>query len=308
MDNEKSIPDNNRKIIYLINPISGTENKNALSRKIEKLTSEAGIPYEILPTKASGNYHHLKNKIAEEKVTDIVICGGDGTINQVAAALQGDDINIGIIPMGSGNGLALAAGIPRGIDKALQVIFKNESAFIDSFYINQRFSCMLCGLGFDAQVALNFSKQKRRGLQTYVIETLRNFFVAKPYPFTLIDRDTKFSSNAYFISIANGNQFGNNVRIAPRASLNDGLLDIVVVNKMSKLKILYSLFRQLRVGQVVPVADKRFHNKDIHYFQSRKLSILNPANAPFHLDGDPCETSEKFEIEVIPNAFRLLQP
>ena len=167
---------------------------------------------------------------------------------------------------------------------------------------------MLCGLGFDAQVALDFSKKKKRGLQTYILQTLKNFFIAKPYPFTIIDQDTKFASNAYFISIANSNQFGNNVRIAPEASLNDGLLDIVIVNKMSKLKVLFSLIRQLRLGQVVPIADKNFHNKDIHYFQSKKLVILNPAEAPFHLDGDPCETSKRFDIEVIPNAIRLLQP
>lgn len=297
-----------RKIIFLVNPISGTKNKNALVNKIESLTSEQGIDFEIGPTNAEGNYLFLKEMIADHKITDVVICGGDGTINQVAAALQGDNINIGIVPMGSGNGLAMAARIPKETSKALQVIFKNMPAPIDSFYINGRFSCMLCGLGFDAQVAHDFAKKKRRGLRTYVIQTLKNFFIAKPYPFTIIDEDVEFSSTAYFISIANGNQFGNNVRIAPRASLNDGLLDIVVVNKMSKLRMLYTLIRQLRLGQVVPVAEKKFHSKDIHYFQSNKLSILNPGNAPFHLDGDPCGTAKRFDIQVIPNAFRLLQP
>jgi len=297
-----------RKIIYLINPISGTKNKNELSRKIEALTAEAGIQFQIHPTNAEGDYLFLKDIIAREGITDIVICGGDGTINQVASALQGDDVSLGIIPMGSGNGLAMAAGIPKNIRKALQVIFENRTAHIDSFYINGKLSCMLCGLGFDAQVALDFSKKNRRGLQTYVLQTLKNFFIAKPYPFTIIDQEIEFTSNAYFISIANSNQFGNNVRIAPKASLDDGLLDIVIANKMSKLKMLFSLFRQLRLGQVVPIADKKFHNKDIHYFQSKKLVVLNPADAPFHLDGDPCETSRKFDIEVIPNAIRLLQP
>ena len=297
-----------RKIVYLINPISGTKNKGRLSKQIERLTSEAGIPFHIYSTNAAGDYLFLKDIITDQKITDVVICGGDGTINQVASALQGDDVNIGIIPMGSGNGLAMAAGIPKNTRRALSIIFTGQPSFVDAFYINGKFSCMLCGLGFDAQVAYDFSKKKMRGLMTYVLQTLKNFFIAKPYPFTIIDHETEFSSNAYFISIANSNQFGNNVRIAPKASLNDGLLDIVVVNKMSKLKMLYSLIRQIRLGQVVPVADKKFHSKDIHYFQSSKLSVLNPADAPFHLDGDPCETSKKFEIEIIPNAFRLLQP
>lgn len=297
-----------RKIIYLINPISGTKDKNALIREVDKLTSEAGFQFQIQPTNAQGDYLFIKNIIADEKITDVVICGGDGTINQVAAALQGEKINVGIIPMGSGNGLAMAARIPKNTRRALQVIFNNQSSPIDSFYINGKFSCMLCGLGFDAQVAHDFSKKKKRGLRTYILQTLKNFFVAKPYPFIIIDKEIEFSSNAYFISIANSNQFGNNVRIAPKASLNDGLLDIVVVNKMSKLRMLYLLVRQLRLGQVVPVADKKFHNKDIHYFQSSNLSILNPADAPFHLDGEPCETAKRFEIEIIPNAFHLLQP
>ncbi len=297
-----------RKIIYLINPISGTKDKNALNSKVEKYTAQANIPFQIHATNAEGDYLFLKSIIEEQKITDVVICGGDGTINQVAAALQGDEVNIGIIPMGSGNGLAMAARIPKNIKQALQIIFKNQSSPIDAFYINGKFSCMLCGLGFDAQVAHDFSAKKKRGLQTYILQTLKNFFIAKPYPFTIIDNEIEFSSNAYFISIANSNQFGNNVRIAPKASLNDGLLDIVVVNKMSKLRMLYSLIRQLRLGQVVPVADKKFHNRDIHYFQSAKLCILNPADAPFHRDGDPCATSKRFDIAVIPNAFRLLQP
>lgn len=308
MDEKKPVENSKRKIVYLINPISGTKNKDALISKIEKFSADKGLYYQICPTNAEGDYLFLKELIRENNITDVVICGGDGTINQVVAALQGDDISIGIIPMGSGNGLAMAALIPRHTDEALSIIFKNKSASIDSFYINGRLSCMLCGLGFDAQVAHNFAKQKKRGLQTYIKETLKNFFIAKPYLFTIIDKDTEFTSTAYFISIANGNQFGNNVRIAPQASLNDGLLDIVVVNKMSKFRMLFSLIRQLRLGQVVPVADKKFHNKDIHYFQSGKLSILNPGNAPFHLDGDPCETAKRFDIQVIPNAFRLLQP
>lgn len=308
MDEKKHVANNNRKIVYLVNPISGTKDKNGLIDTIEKLTSEKGLPFQICPTNAEGDYLFLKDLIEEHKITDVVICGGDGTINQVAAALQGDSVNIGIVPMGSGNGLAMAARIPKNTSKALEVIFNNKPSFIDSFYINGRFSCMLCGLGFDAQVAHNFAKQKQRGLKTYVKETWKHFFIARPYPFTIIDEDTEFSSTAYFISIANGNQFGNNFRIAPRASLHDGLLDIVVVNKMSKLRMLYSLIRQLRLGQVVPVAEKKFHSKDIHYFQSAKLSILNPESAPFHLDGDPCDTAKKFDIEVIPNAFRLLQP
>lgn len=149
-----------RKFIYFINPISGTKGKALVPEIINKITSGRGIPFEIEHTNAEGNYQYLPQKIAVEKITDVIICGGDGTVNKLADALQGIDVNIGIIPMGSGNGLAMAAGIPKRLDRALNIIFKGNAVYVDSFYINDQFSCMLCGLGFDAKVAHDFAKQK----------------------------------------------------------------------------------------------------------------------------------------------------
>lgn len=297
-----------RKLIFFINPISGTKAKALVPEIIQKTTSAKGLPFEILHTNAEGDYTYLRLKIAEEKITDIIICGGDGTVNQLANALQGVDVNIGIIPMGSGNGLAFAAGIPKRIDKALEIIFKGKSAYIDSFYINGRFSCMLCGLGFDAQVAHDFAKQKKRGLATYVKQSTRNFFKAKPYPFRLTVNGTHLHSEAFFISIANSNQFGNNFTIAPKASLHDGLLDIVVVNKMSKMRMVWTVLKQIRIGQVRMYEDKKYHRNDIHYFQTKSLTIQNPQLAPLHIDGDPAETASEFEVQIIEKAFRLIMP
>jgi YegS/Rv2252/BmrU family lipid kinase len=263
----------NRKIIFLINPISGTKDKSGLRKKIEKKAKKENCNYLIVDTNPSGEYGYLNEIILTEKITDVIICGGDGTFNQVASALLGVAINIGIIPMGSGNGLAHAAKIPLNIEGALNTVFSGSASFIDSFYINKQFSCMLCGLGFDAQVAHDFAKQNTRGLSTYIRQTLKNFFTAPSYPFKIKCGETEISTNSFFISIANSNQFGNNFRIAPKASLNDGLLDIVVVNKMSKLKILYAVLSQLKYGQVVPVAEKKFHQKDIHYFQTKKILV-----------------------------------
>jgi YegS/Rv2252/BmrU family lipid kinase len=297
-----------RRFIYFINPISGTKGKSLLQEIIKKKTAEKGIGFEVLYTNAEGDYSSLAQKIISEKITDIIICGGDGTINQVANATLGTGINIGIIPMGSGNGLALAARIPKRIDKALEIIFAGKAEFIDSFYINKKFSCMLCGLGFDAQVAHDFAQQQKRGLATYVKQSTKNFFAAKTYPFELSIDGRHINTEAFFISIANSNQFGNNFTIAPQASLHDGLLDIVVVNKMSKLRMVWSILKQIRNGQVRLYEDKKYHRNDIHYFQTKKLSIKNGQLAPLHIDGDPAETSTAFEIEIIEKAFKLLVP
>jgi YegS/Rv2252/BmrU family lipid kinase len=297
-----------RKFVYFINPISGTGGKGLLLDIIKNKTAEQHIPFEILHTNAAGEYAYLKEKIAAENITDVIVCGGDGTVNQVANGLLGTAVNIGIIPMGSGNGLAFAAKIPKRIHKALECVFAGNAVYIDSFYINKKFSCMLCGLGFDAQVAHDFAKQKKRGLSTYIKQSTKNFFKARHYNFELIMDGKALNSEAFFISIANSNQFGNNFTIAPQASLHDGLLDIVVVNKMSKLRMIWAILKQVRNGQVRLYEDKKYHKNDIHYFQAKKITIKNPELAPLHIDGDPAETSDIFEIEIIENAFKLLIP
>ncbi len=297
-----------RKIIYFINPISGTKDKQILIEKIKTKTAEQNIPFEILHTNAAGNYFFLKEKIDKEEITDIVICGGDGTINKIVNALLDVDIKIGIIPLGSGNGLALAAKIPKQFDKALELIFTGKASYIDSFFINDMFSCMLCGLGFDAKVAVDFANQQTRGLSTYIKQTFNNFLSAEPYEFEVTDRGKTFETEAYFISIANSNQFGNNFTIAPKASLNDGLIDIVIVKKMSKLRLLWSVLKHIRNGEAIDYNTKTFSDKDVIYFQTDKLIIKNLGNAPLHIDGDPATTARKFSFEIIPDAFKLIQP
>lgn len=297
-----------RKIVYFINPISGTKNKSSAIKIISERTKKENIPFEILDTNAVGNYFYLKEKIEKENITDIIVCGGDGTVSQIASSLIEEDISIGIIPMGSGNGLAFAAKIPKDINKALDIIFNGKARYIDSFFINDTFSCMLCGLGFDAQVAHDFAKEPSRGLGTYIKKSIENFITAQPYPFEIINMGKSFATEAFFISIANGNQFGNQFTIAPKASLNDGLLDIVVVKKMSKLRLVTAIIKQVLAGKINEHDELTFHKKNVLYFQTNQLIILNLAPAPLHIDGDPVHTAKKIVIKVIPDAFKLIQP
>ena len=297
-----------RNFIYFINPVSGTKNKEPLLRMLEKRTGEQKIPFQILHTNAAADYKFLERKISEEKITDIIICGGDGTISQVAASLINVDVNIGIIPMGSGNGLALAAGISRNAWKALDVIFKGKAGYIDGFFINEMFSCMLCGLGFDALVAHQFAAHPSRGLSTYVKLSVKNFISAKSYRFEIETKDSILKADAFFISIANSNQFGNNFTIAPRASLTDGLLDIVIVHKTNKLRLVYNILKQVKFGKLQTLNEKNAGKVAIQYFQTDKLSIRNLSAAPLHIDGDPSPTAQQFKIQLIKNAMRLIQP
>ena len=297
-----------RRIIYLINPISGTRKKVQVKELIISKTRETGIDFDILPSMANGQYENLKETIRQNSITDVVVCGGDGTVNAVVNALQGETVQFGIIPMGSGNGLALAAKIPKQTRLALDLIFTGKAYPTDAFYINDKFSCMLCGIGFDAAVAHEFARQKKRGLQTYIRISTLQYFKSKPYPFQIILNDKTLSTEAFFISVANSNQFGNQFTIAPKASLSDGLLDVVIVKKMSKLSLPFSVLHHI-AGNNMPLHVSDIHNKkNIIYLQTDKVRILNPGLAPLHIDGDPTDTRPDFEIRILPKCFLLIQP
>lgn len=295
-----------RHIIYIINPISGTRKKSGLQRLIEEKTKQQNLPFKIFPSVESGDYSFLKPIIKENKITDVVIAGGDGTLSQVIGSLMNEDVNFGVIPCGSGNGLAMTAGISKQPLKALDIIFNSQAKLVDGFYINGHFSCMLTGIGFDAKVAHEFANQPKRGLKTYAILVSKNFLSAKPYHFTIESNGLRFSTEAYFISIANSNQFGNNFTIAPKALLADGLLDIVIVKKTAKPLLLYNLIKQILGGKLQKMETSL--KLPVIYFQTKQLSIENNNLAPVHIDGDPSETPEKLTIKILPECFRLIQP
>jgi YegS/Rv2252/BmrU family lipid kinase len=297
-----------RSFVFIINPISGTRNKGGLQQQIETFAKEAGFPYLIVPSVADGNYEFLKVPIAENNITDVVIAGGDGTINGVLNCLRTEPVQFGLLPCGSGNGLAFTAGLSRNLDQALQIIKAGRSEPTDAFLINNRFACMLCGLGFDAAVAHAFANDPRRGLNTYIRKSVQHFLSAKAYPFTLLFQNTMLQTEAFLISIANSNQFGNNVTIAPKASLTDGLLDIVIVTKQNKLALVWHTLRQMRgyngVQEIKTVTEKAA----VIYLQTDAVTIQNPSRAPLHVDGDPAGTAETLNVQLLKGSFRLIYP
>ncbi|HZH64508.1 MAG TPA: YegS/Rv2252/BmrU family lipid kinase [Flavisolibacter sp.] len=296
-----------RKILYIVNPISGTGSKGSLDEIIKSETKKIGFPFFIYPSVADGNYSFLHPTIKEKGITDIGIAGGDGTINQVVNSLRKQEVQFGIIPCGSGNGLAFSAGIPKDPVKALKIIFRGHSKLTDAFFINNQFACMLCGLGFDAQVAHDFADAPKRGLTTYVQKTIKNFFSAKAYSFVLMAGDKEIKTEAFFISIANSNQFGNNFTIAPKASLTDGLLDVVIMTKQNKLAMLFQTLKQISGYNKVRSVDIIDETSSLIYFQTEALTVTNKDGAPMHIDGDPVETAEQLKVKVLHDAFRLVQ-
>ena len=297
-----------RQIAFLINPISGTSAKEGLEQMLTSHCRDAGIEYQVIYTALTTTSDLLKMQLADFGVTDLVVCGGDGTVNLAASAVAHTSINLGIIPVGSGNGLARTASIPLNPAKAFDVVLKGKLQTTDAFEVNGSFACMLSGIGLDAEVAERFSHSHRRGLITYTTQALIQFFKTQPVQFEVEIDGFRFFTDAFFISIANSNQFGNNVTIAPLASLSDGLLDVIIVQKMPKATLPFALLGQLRHNHHMKNWAEKIGKQSILYFQTPEITIGNPRHAPMHVDGDPYPSGEKVHYKIIKNAFNLWVP
>jgi YegS/Rv2252/BmrU family lipid kinase len=296
-----------RKLLYIINPIAGTEKKDSLRSLIENKTRQAGIDFEIIDSKKDGNYKSLESEITTKNFTHIIICGGDGTVSQTLSSLYHLPVKFGIIPMGSGNGLARAAKIPMDNSKAIELALTGDAFATDALVVNNEFACMLVGLGFDAAVAHSFAKAGTRGLLTYVKETFKNLLNKKHYPLSIHIDDIKIDTDIFLLNIANGNQYGNEFKIAHHANLNDGLFDVIVVKQQSIFGLIKNMLALL-MGNKKPQALNDINPKsNLNYFQCSEIRIENKANAPFHVDGDPANSPASLEIKIIPAAYSLLR-
>lgn len=297
-----------RHLLYIINPISGTKSKTPLKDMVQHQTEAAGLPFDIYDSVPNGDYGFLLPVIKEKKITDIIIAGGDGTVNAVVGSLRNRKLRFGILPCGSGNGLAFAAGMPKSIKRALHIIFNGTAADTDAFWVNSQFACMLAGLGFDAQVAYDFARYNRRGKTAYINRIIHHLFKAPVYPFTITVDDETIDTEAYFISIANSNQFGNNFTIAPQASLTDGWLDVVIVAGKTKAEfLLYTLKQVTGLNKLQHISTLQ-QDAGILYFRAKNLTITNIQKAPLHIDGDPAPTAELIKVNMEEKAFRLIYP
>lgn len=284
------------------NPISGGGRASRLASWAMKRLSEQGLEGILMETDALGNYEKAVRKIKELGISDVLIVGGDGTANAVIGALRGMEVCFGILPAGSGNGLAFGAGISANRKKALALVLAGNSQLLDAFEVNGKFGCMVYGAGLDGEVAFHFAKGKRRGLYGYLGLVLSSFLKAKKYSFELGCSEFSDRVSAYFISMANSNQYGNHFQVAPRASLCDGKLDVVVAASSNKWSLLGDMFRHLLLRRVAHTPDKR---RGVIYFQTSSLRLRNEDLAHCHLDGEVAGSPMDIDLRVIPSAFRM---
>lgn len=218
-----------KKAVFIINLNSGNSSKEAIPGLIDQTLDKEKFDYELVVTQYAGHASEIAAKAKDEGVDLVVAIGGDGTVNEVARAIVHSQTALGIIPCGSGNGLARHLQLPMNVKKAIETINVCEVHELDYGIINGFPFFCTCGMGFDAYVSQKFAEAGKRGPITYVENVLREGLKYKPETYVLQDENGTIKHKAFLISCANASQYGNNAYIAPQASMSDGLMDIIIM-------------------------------------------------------------------------------
>ncbi len=291
-----------KKIIFVVNPKAGITPKSKVI--IELLTgnimpSARFIP-EVVFTERAGHATQLTKQALEKGADIIVALGGDGTINEVASALVGTDIPMGILPAGSGNGLARCLGISMNYVLALRTIIRGNTKLMDVAFVNDQMFTSIAGIGFDAFVARKFAESAIRGMLSYLKIILNEFRHYKPVKYSLTIDSKTIEKQALMIVFANSNQFGFNTRIAPEAKVDDGFLDICVIHKMPVSKLLKVGYHSMR-----GTLDRTGFAE---YYRGKEISINDIQDPLMNIDGEPKIVNSPLNIRIKPLSLRVIVP
>lgn len=284
--------------LLLINPISGTRDKKAICDMTHARLKEAGIRLEIVKTLHKGHAAELAMEAASVGTDIVIAAGGDGTVNEVASVLRHTDTALGIIPCGSGNGLARTLGISMDFDRAIETIAHYRPYAIDCGVAEGRpFFCTF-GVGFDAAVTEKFASGKRRGKMQYVRSALMEYLNFSPDNYAIEIDGEIYTEEAFQIAVCNTSQYGNNAYIAPRASLSDGLLDVIVIRNGSPIDQ-----AMVGLGLLSGQIDK---NRIIDTFKAENVNIIRLKEGPAQIDGEPLHMGRKVRIHCEKSCLKVL--
>lgn len=283
---------------FIINPISGTGKQEKISLKIEKAIDPSIFDYHLHYTEHKGHATEIAKQLCGTNEDIIVAVGGDGTVNEVAQSLVGATSILGIIPTGSGNGLARHLGIPQNVTKALQLLNTLNHRKIDSCTANNHFFMNVSGMGYDAHISHCFALKRKRGMKTYVKLILSEWWTYSVKHFEIeIDGETVFNNKAVLVSFANGTQFGNNVIISPQSIDNDGILDLCILKPFRFYEIPHML---------LALATRRFHLHKRMTIISCKKATIKSDEAKIHLDGEPLNLENPVNLQVFKKSINII--
>lgn len=292
------------RVVFIVNPVSGTSSKIDIEKIIASNLDIAMSEVGIFRTEYAGHAEIIAAQAVKDGAGIVVAVGGDGTVNEVGKALIGAEAAMGVIPMGSGNGLALHLGIPTKVEAAIKLINRNRTQLIDCGIVNNRPFFCTSGVGFDAEVSKEFACSERRGLFSYAEIALAKWRSYKPDTYTIHsvsrfgEKKLLFSGEAFLVTIANAAQWGNNAYIAPNASVTDGLLDLIIVKSLPLWKIPklgWNLFHKTL-----------YHNSNIESYTMHGFSISRNLSELAHIDGDPLQLGSALNFSIRPSVLKVL--
>lgn len=290
--------ENKLKILIIINPISGTGSKNDLPALISEVIDNDKWDISISHTEYAGHATELASQAVEEGYNVVAAIGGDGTINEVATALINTPVALGIVPCGSGNGLARHLHISTNVREALTTINKGYIEKVDYCTVNNRPFFCTCGAGFDAQVSLKFAEAGSRGMVTYLKTTINEYFKYHGEHFRILIDGEVIDEKAFVVACCNAAQYGNNAFIAPQASMQDGLIDVTVIHN-------FNLINGALLG--ARMLTKQIENdKHVSIYRGRHVVIERANDEIIHIDGDPQMMSQNLDIRCVTKGLSVI--
>ena len=287
-----------KKIVFVINLTSGTSDKTSIPPLIDEHLDKDKFEYEIVTTEYAGHASEISAKAKNDGVDIVVAVGGDGTVNEVARSIVHSETALGIIPCGSGNGLARHLLLPMNTRKAIEIINACEIHELDYGVINEYPFFCTCGMGFDAFVSMKFAESGKRGPITYAENIPREGLKYKPETYIIEDENGTKTYKAFLISCANASQYGNNAYIAPQASMSDGLMDVIIMEPFDMLEA-----PQISIDMFNKTLDK---NTRIKTFHSKKIHIHRTKPGVIHYDGDPVMAGEDINVEIKEKGIKII--
>ncbi|QQS28977.1 MAG: diacylglycerol kinase family lipid kinase [Sphingobacteriales bacterium] len=289
-----------KRVLFIVNPIAGISKKIRIPELIGAHIDTGLYDYRIAYTQFAGHAVFLAQEAVADGFDMVVAVGGDGSVNEVGSQLVNTSVALGIIPLGSGNGLATKLKIPLQQIEAIKLLNKGQISAIDVGLINQRcfFSC--AGIGYSANVAARFAGRRNRGVVGYALTIASGLPAYHPTNCRLVCNDTTYSPSAFDITFNNSGQFGYGLGLTPSSKLNDGLLELTVVRTFPLYLILWVVFLFL-IG--------RLHKSRLFQaIETNHAFIKCPHAVQAQIDGDPAMIDQNFEITVQKQALQVMMP
>ncbi len=291
---------NKRKLKFIVNPFAGIYSKKNFQSKLDLHLDHQLFDYQLEYTKKPGHAKHISAQSVKENYDIIVAVGGDGSVNEVASALIGTDKILGIIPAGSGNGFATHLGYSRNIVKSIKSLNTAVPIKVDTCMLNEKPFVNVAGVGFDAWVAYKTKESTFRGFMGYMKTALAETIDYQLKKYTIIIDGKKMDRECLSIEVANASMFGYNMKIAPLAKLDDGLLDIVIIKKAPKLRYFPSMVR-FPIGNI--------HKSSlVEYYTGKEVEIICHEESAVHIDGEGFLACHNLNFSINLLSLHLLTP